>query len=277
MSAEETVKGLGAQPSGAPVGGRTRVCTFIQKIDNPLSPIKQGRGTWVQRCAWLPTGILVYETLATLKDIPFSDAWGIRTKWVVRPTGTTAAMGSPKSSPHRSPPRPAPRAAPTTGDCGLDSPQCQVTVSVECIFWKKLLWAGKMESETLASSVRSYRELQPKLVSFLQADAQPAAADLPLDVIVEDPRDGESEVDMLKRRLAICEGILLKGAQVHLAKNAGEKSGFWGSRHGRKIGAGAGFVIRAEHDAVSGSWTWVSEPKSSDGLHLEVTTTAPPA
>lgn len=90
---------------GKQSGGRTREASFVQKIDNPLSPIKQGRGFWVQRCGWLHSGAFLLETFSVVKDVPFSDAWGIRNKWLVRPLGGRA-RAAPESLRAHAPPAP---------------------------------------------------------------------------------------------------------------------------------------------------------------------------
>lgn len=89
-SADEPHVKQASPAASTTAGGRSREVSFVQKIDNPLSPIRQGRGFWFQRVGWLASGVLVYQTLSTIKDVPFGDSWAIRKKWSVRPAGTCA-------------------------------------------------------------------------------------------------------------------------------------------------------------------------------------------
>jgi len=224
------------------VGGRSRTITFVQKVDNPLSPVKQGRGTWEQRVAWLPSGVLVVEFFSTMKDVPFSDAWGIRKKWVFRPSGNV----------------------------GLDSSACQLTASLECVFFKKLMWAGKIESETISTATRDYVRLQAKVIEYLQGEGAVATplAIAPQPSTLSKMSTGELEVDMLRKRLTECEAFLRTGAAVRV--NGGVPS--WLLGNGKKSKEAGDFVLRAVQDPVSGAWTWAVEMTGTTG---EATTATP--
>jgi len=226
--------------TGKAVGGRTREATFVQKIDNPLSPIKQGRGFWVQRTGWTHSGAFIVETFSVLKDVPFSDSWAIRNKWLVRPLGAL----------------------------GMDSPMCQVTVSIEAHFFKKLLWSAKMESETLAQAAKDYDQLVPKVISYVQADDVGSVRSVSMSALPpavqprRTPSVGETEVEMLRRRLAECEQLLRTGAAVRVPAGAG------GGPQWLKGALSAGkkssverveFIVRAEFDAKDGSWAWQAD------------------
>jgi len=218
------------------VGGRSRTVTFVQKVDNPLSPVKSGRGTWEQRVAWLSSGALCVEWYSTMKDVPFSDAWGIRLKWVLRPSG----------------------------DMGIDSPTCQVTVSLECVWFKKIMWAGKIESETVSTSTRDYAKLEQRTLEYLQGKGYSSPTAPPLVTLqpsaLSKMRTGEAEIDMLRRRLAEAEAFLRAGAAVSV--NGVGTSGWLA---GKKTKDPSKFVIRAVEDPTTGSWSWVTDANAPGG------------
>jgi len=219
--------------SATSAGGRSRELTFTQKIDNPLSPIKQGRGFWYQRVGWLASGVLCYQTFSMLKDVPFCDSWAIQKKWIIRPAG----------------------------DAGIDSPVCQVTCSIECVFFKRILWSGKLESETVSQATKDYQVLAEKISLFLRSPPglgrTGSGRVAPLLVAAPSPpvraRAGETEVEMLRRRLAVCERLLSGGVAVRVGG-----SGWLGGVLGGSKAAPdkPDFVVRAAFDAQSEEWHW---------------------
>mmetsp|Transcript_24850 Transcript_24850/g.64114 ORF Transcript_24850/g.64114 Transcript_24850/m.64114 type:complete len:178 (+) Transcript_24850:1336-1869(+) len=150
----------------------------------------------------------------------------------------------------------------------MDSPMCQVTVSIEAHFFKKLLWSAKMESETLAQAAKDYDQLVPKVISYVQADDVGSVRSVSMSALPpavqprRTPSVGETEVEMLRRRLAECEQLLRTGAAVRVPAGAG------GGPQWLKGALSAGkkssverveFIVRAEFDAKDGSWAWQAD------------------
>jgi hypothetical protein len=135
----------------------------------------------------------------------------------------------------------------SSGDCGLDSNVCQVTCSIECVFHRKLLWSGKLESETISQATKDYRQLAPKMIDFIRA-ADPQAAGRAAPPPPRALRDNETEIEMLRRRLAECEGMLRSGAAIRVSA---------GGVLGGLLGKGAPeFHVRARHSAELDKWLW---------------------
>lgn len=172
------------------------------------------------------------------------------------------AAGTPRPltprPPSALPPAPA-------GDLGMESPMCQVTVSIEAKFFKKLLWAAKMESETLAQAAKDYGLLVPKVIAYVQADEVPALP--PTARTPSAARSGETELESLRRRLAEAEELLRTGAAVRVPNGWG--SGWLKGIGSGKKGGGAAeleFVVRAELDEHKGTWAWhTAAPSAAEG------------
>lgn len=112
-----------------------------------------------------------------------------------------------------------------------------------------------MESETISTAAKDYALLAGKMVAFIQAaEGGGAIAAPPVPHALARPPglcEGESEVQMLRRRLAEAEEALRQGALVQVGAPAG---GWLGGLLG---GAGApAFVLRAALDPQSDTWTW---------------------
>lgn len=133
-----------------------------------------------------------------------------------------------------------------------------MTCSIECIFYKRMLWSGKMESETISTATKDYQLLATKIVSFVQAaEGRPAmvrfrsAPEAPRAAPPPAARAGETEEQMLRRRLTEAEAALQQGAAVKV----GALSGGWlgGLLGGSKA---PDFILRATLDPQSEKWKW---------------------
>jgi hypothetical protein len=77
----------GSQPSplngSQPLKVLARTVHFSQHINSVLSPVKRARCTWQQLVSTAHSAApICFEYLSTMQDLPLSDSWGIRTKWV---------------------------------------------------------------------------------------------------------------------------------------------------------------------------------------------------
>lgn len=112
-----------------------RMVRFVQRIPNPLSPVKRSACTWFQRYYLVDGETAVVLTKSDLLEVPFGDAWSLYIKWVF--------------GPHQH---------------GFGS---VATFSMQTVFHKSLLWRSKIENEAVRLGMMTAPRLATVVNSFL--------------------------------------------------------------------------------------------------------------
>lgn len=117
-----------------------RTVTFTQAIDAPVSPVKAAPCVWTQRLEHVHDGTLVLETKSQLSNVPFSSQWAVFFRWTFAPA--------------------------------KDNDACLVTLSMQVVFYKPLVWKAKVESEALKAARKGAPGIEELLRTFLANKAR---------------------------------------------------------------------------------------------------------